>query len=189
LSDSKRPNVLLIVVHDLGTRLGCYGEDSVSSPALDGLADEGVRFESNFATACFCSPSRGGIITGRHPHINGLMGLVNLDWDLPEGSPTLAQMLGGDGYETHLFGLQHEAKDIRRLGFDHLADRSARNECHAVAGQVAEFLRSRPEGDRPFYARVGFFEVHRRWDKYEPDDPAEVNVPPYLADTPGARRS
>ncbi|MFQ5810095.1 MAG: sulfatase-like hydrolase/transferase, partial [Armatimonadota bacterium] len=65
MSDGKRPNVLLIVVHDLGTRLGCYGEESVRTPALDNLADEGVRFDRQFATACFCSPSRGSIITGK----------------------------------------------------------------------------------------------------------------------------
>ena len=58
-----RPNVLLIVVHDLGTRLGCYGYPSVPSPALDRLAAEGVRFTRNFCTAAFCSPCRGSIIT------------------------------------------------------------------------------------------------------------------------------
>jgi len=188
LSNRRRPNVLLIVVHDLGTRLGCCGETSVRTPALDTLAQEGVRFDSNFATACFCSPSRGSIITGKHPHINGLMGLVNLDWDLPDGNATLAQMLGAAGYETYLFGLQHEVKDVGRLGFHHVSDRSVRNECHTVAGQVADFLRSMGNKERPFYARVGFFEVHRPWGKYEPDDPADVHVPGHLTDTPGARR-
>jgi len=188
LRDSPRPNVLIIITHDLGARLGCYGETTVSSPVLDDFAASGVRFERHFATACFCSPSRGAIFTGKHPHVNGLMGLVNLDWDLPEGNRTLAHLLGSSGYETYLFGMQHEVKDVRRLGFRHLPDRSIGSGCHAVAGQVADFLRSRRTEQDPFYARVGFLEVHRPWERYEADDPAQVRVPPYLADTPGARQ-
>ena len=186
--NSRRPNILLIIVHDLGTRLGCYGEGSVHTPALNNLAQEGARFDRHLATACFCSPSRGSIITGKHPHVNGLMGLVNLDWDLPDSNVTLAHMLGGAGYDTYLFGLQHEVKDAARLGFDHVSDRSRSNECHAVARLVNRFLRSHPKTAPPFYARVGFFEVHRPWEKYEPDDPAHMRVPGYLADTPGARQ-
>ncbi len=188
MEDRKRPNVLIVITHDLGTRLGCYGETSVRTPALDDLAAEGARFGRHFATACFCSPSRGAIFTGKHPHVNGLMGLVNLDWDLPEGNRTLAQMLGASGYETYLFGMQHEVKDVRQLGFQHLPERSIGAGCQVVAGQVAEFLRSRDRAGSPFYARVGFFEVHRPWEKYEAGDPGEVRVPPYLADTPGARQ-
>jgi arylsulfatase A-like enzyme len=188
LGDPQRPNVLIIITHDLGTRLGCYGETTVRTPALDRLAAESARFDRHFATACFCSPSRGAIFTGKHPHVNGLMGLVNLDWELPEHNRTLAQMLGASGYETYLFGMQHEVKDVRQLGFQHLPDRSVGTECHAVARQVADFVRSRGGAGSPFYARVGFFEVHRPWEKYEADDPAEVRVPPYLADTPGARQ-
>ena len=41
---------------------------------------------------------------------------------------------------------------------------------------------------RPFYARVGFSEVHRPYERYSADDPESVTVPPYLCDTPGARR-
>jgi len=46
-----RPNILFLIVHDLGTRLGCYGEPSVQTPDLDALAEGGVRFENHFFTA------------------------------------------------------------------------------------------------------------------------------------------
>lgn len=181
------PNILVLIVHDLGTRLGAYGESSVRTPALDALASEGVRFTCHFATAPFCSPSRGAIFTGKYPHMNGLMGLVNLGWDLPEGNVTLAQMLGEAGYETFLFGLQHEVKDRARLGFHHTWAPETGCGCDDVAPHVVEFLRGRHRGDRPFYARVGFTEVHRPYGRYEADDPIHVNVPPYMRDTPGAR--
>jgi arylsulfatase A-like enzyme len=184
-----RPNVLIIAVHDLGTRLGCYGFESVPSPNLDGFAADGVRFERNFATATFCSPSRGSIITGTYPHVNGLMGLVNLGWNWDPSNTTLAKALGDAGYETFLFGLQHEAAEDRigDLGFRHVADRSVRN-CTGVPPLVADFLAERDsDSGRPFYARVGFFEVHRPFNAYAPEDPDSVSLPDTVADTPGTR--
>jgi arylsulfatase A-like enzyme len=184
----KRPNILLVIVHDLGTRLGCYGYDSVPSPNLDRLAGEGVRFERNFATATFCSPSRGSMITGKYPHVNGLMGLVNLGWDWDPSNRTLAMALGDAGYETSLFGFQHETRNDRvpELGFQHVAGRAVKRAAD-VAPLVEHFLRGRGACGQPFYARVGFTEVHRKFDRYTPEDPARVTLPNYVADTAGAR--
>ena len=187
-----RPNILLIVVHDLGTRLGCYGKRAVESPNLDALADRGVRFVNHFATATFCSPSRGSIITGKYPHTSGLMGLVNLGWNLPEHNTSMAQLLAAGGYETFLFGLQHEVKDVAQLGFRHVPPCASRN-CADVAPVVADFLKEWAGANAaPFYARVGFFEVHRFGDGYrqyqaDAPDPGSIEVPPFLEDTPGAR--
>ena len=183
----ERPNILLVIVHDLGTHLGCYGHRSVDSPNLDRMAAQGVRFGNNFATATFCSPSRGAIFTGKHPHVNGLMGLVNLDWDLAEGQATLAQVLGAAGYETRLFGMQHETQDPARLGFHHTWDRSDGIMSAQVTPAVCDFLRGRKPDDGPFYARVGFFEVHRPYHIYEPKGADALDVPPFLEDTPGCR--
>jgi len=191
MTDTKdRPNILLIIPHDLGTRLGCYGETSVATPNLDQLASEGVRFENHFCTAPYCSPSRGAIFTGKYPHANGLMGLVNLGWDLPDCNRTLGRELGDAGYETFLFGFQHEVGDADRLAsyFHHVSDRSLSTHCEAVEPLVVDFLENHgQQRELPFYARVGFSEVHRPYDDYEPEAPDDVVVPPYMADTPGAR--
>lgn len=184
----QNPNILVIIPHDLGTHLGCYGEEWLHTPALDGLADEGVRFDQHYCTAAFCSPSRGAIFTGKYPHVNGLMGLVNLGWDLPEGNTLLSQMVRDAGYETFLFGFQHEIQDNERLAtlFDHVSDRTGGFSCRRVAPMVADFLRER-DNSRPFYARVGFGEVHRSYDRFAPGNPDGVRVPDFLEDTPGAR--
>ena len=192
----RQPNILLVVLHDLGTHLGCYGRQGVQSPHIDALARDGVRFTHNFATATFCSPSRGAIITGRWPHCNGLMGLVNLGWDLPEGNETLGRLLGQNGYETYLFGLQHEVKRVERLGFQNVPQVSSRH-CRDVAPAVAEFLAQRDRSSpKPFYARVGFIEVHRLGPSYAEyaspesegaDDAPGTAVPAYLESTAGAR--
>lgn len=191
-----RPNILLIILHDLGTRLGCYGETSVQTPAVDDLASEGVLFQNHFCTAPFCSPSRGAIFTGKYPHTNGLMGLVNLGWNLPEHNTTLAEMLGAAGYDTFLFGLQHEKKNPAHLGFhEHRVPQSNLGRgimsCENVAPVVSDFLSQRGKSNqKPFYARVGFFEIHRRgagYEGYGQDDPEQVVVPGYLKDTLGVR--
>ena len=186
-----QPNILVIIAHDLGTHLGCYGETSVLTPALDGLASEGARFVNHFSTAPFCSPSRGSIFTGKYPHCNGLMGLVNLGWDLPESNTTLSQVLDSAGYETFLFGFQHEVKDPARLKdfFHHVSDRSLSRSCDRVAPLVVDFLdRQGKENARPFCTCIGFSETHRPYLRYTPDDPESVIVPPYLEDTPDTRR-
>lgn len=62
-----RPNVLLILVDDLGfADLGCQGSSDMRTPHLDALAASGVRCTSGYATAPLCSPSRAGLLTGRY---------------------------------------------------------------------------------------------------------------------------
>jgi arylsulfatase A-like enzyme len=181
------PNVLMVVCHDLGRELGCYGVPGLATPHLDALAADGVGFRRCFATAPLCSPSRGSLLTGCYPHTNGLMGLVNRGWDMPDGTPTLADLFGGAGYETWLFGFHHEKRDPRRMGYAHLVATDGPYRADHVLPQVSEFLRQRPA--EPFLAVVGLGEAHRpfRRPPYQADDPATVAVPPYLPDDPRVR--
>ena len=64
---SGAPNVLMIVLDDLGfSQLGCYGS-SIRTPNLDRLAASGLRF-TNFHTTAICSPTRACLLTGRNHH-------------------------------------------------------------------------------------------------------------------------
>jgi len=185
-----RPNILLITAHDLGTHLGCYGWDpALSTPHLDGLAAEGIRFDNHFCTAPYCSPSRGAIMTGKYPHVNGMMGLVNLGWDMPERNTVLPDALKECGYETVLFGLQHIAQDPSRFGYDHISERRNYG-CKSVAPMVADYLRRHSHGTGcPFYAEVGAAEVHRAYAGLERLGASEDEVRPlpFLKDTRGLR--
>jgi len=183
---SVKPNILMMTCHDLGQHLGCYGVETVQSGAIDRLAAEGCRFENYFATAAVCSPSRGSIHTGRYPQTNGLMGLTHSPWlwHLKAGERHLAHILSDAGYHTALVGFQHLTRDDpRTLGYREVAETgrlAPDKESSAV-----RFLQSRRPGDPPFFLKVGFHEVHRRFDTggVQPDREKGFYVPPYLADT------
>ncbi|ELY60994.1 sulfatase family protein [Natronococcus jeotgali] len=201
-----RPNVLLIHGHDTGRYLGCYGVD-VGTPNIDALAADGAVFDRHFASAPQCSPSRGSLMTGRMPHVNGLMGLAHGNWELHDDERILPHYLGDAGYETHLFGLQHITQDTDRLEYDHVHSEGnlypgvspavhQANRARNVASVVASYLDADAYTD-PFFASIGFFECHRVEEEngrfgfdagyYDADDPDDVRPLPYLPDRRGIR--
>lgn len=118
-------------------------------------------------------------MTGRCPHSNGLMGLVNLGWELPDRETTLPQLLRQAGYHTALFGIQHERPFERSssLGYDRAVAAAPATE---LAFAVAEFLGDAPP--EPFLVSVSTFEPHRPFDARPVDPHDSVLVPPYLPD-------
>lgn len=183
-----QPNIIMVITHDTGRRLGCYGA-SVSTPHLDRLAEQGIRFSHSFCTAPQCSPSRGSMLTGRFPHENGLMGLAHLGWRLHPEERCLPQYLSDAGYQTVLCGLQHEDTDARRLGYQSLL--GTRRDAASVGQDVATWLKERSSQEsRPFFLMVGMNETHRPFDRpaYHPDDPIVERVPSYLPDIAAVRQ-
>lgn len=76
-AESRRPNILLIVSDDQGyPDLGCIGRKPIQTPHLDRLAAGGVRLTNFYVTWPACTPSRGSILTGRHPLRNGLYDMI-----------------------------------------------------------------------------------------------------------------
>lgn len=188
-----QPNILMITCHDLGQHLGCYGR-SVNTPNTDRLAAEGVRFDNYFCTAPQCSPSRGSIMTGRYPHSTGFMGLVGFGgWQLPETEITIPKALRTAGYETWLWGFQHEHSDPATLGYDHDPIGYKKAEVHKIlAGNITpplcEWLRQ--SHNKPFFASVGFFETHIPFPvtPVPANSQTEQKTLPYLPDHPALRQ-
>jgi N-sulfoglucosamine sulfohydrolase len=185
----KRPNILVLIPHDLGLFLRCYGNRSVCSPRIDRLASEGVRFSRCFTTSPECTPSRGSLMTGLYPHQNGLMGLANFGWSLR--TPHLAEHLRSQGYRTHQFGFQHETHDsVRSLGYDQVHP-GPNYRSENVCSELNAFLRSAAAtAEAPWFAYAGFTDVHRPWSALSESrfDPARLDVPPWLPDVSVIRK-
>jgi arylsulfatase A-like enzyme len=107
------PNVLLVVLDDVGfAQLGCFGSD-VDTPVMDGLAAEGVRL-ANFRTTALCSPTRVCLLTGRNHHRSGMGRVAELAAGFPGywGRPPrqngyLSEILRSSGYATYAVGKWH----------------------------------------------------------------------------------
>ena len=109
------PNVVVIVLDDLGfAQLGCFGSD-VATPAIDSLAQHGLRF-NRFHVTAMCSPTRAALLTGCNHHAVGMgfltdipMGFPGYDGRIPPTAATLARVLRDSGYATFAVGKWHLA--------------------------------------------------------------------------------
>ncbi|MFT5368706.1 MAG: N-sulfoglucosamine sulfohydrolase [Candidatus Latescibacterota bacterium] len=189
-----KPNVIIITTHDTGRHFGCYGIETVHTPAIDAIAEDGCKFTNYFTTSPVCSPSRGCMLTGRYPQSNGLIGLTHSpwDWSFNEGEQHLSHIMRDAGYHTALFGIQHESSNVSDLGFESQHAKRGegiRSTAIDIAESLGDFLKSDASAT-PFYAQVGFFETHRPHDfgDVEPDDSKGIYVPPYLVDDESSRR-
>ena len=185
----EKPNIILFITHDQGQFLGCYDSpqtpNSLKTPNLDKLAENGVRFTNYFCTAPQCSPSRGSIMTSLYPHQNGLMGLVNLGWTLPENNKTLPMYLRESGYDTFLLGLEHESRDANSLGYNHVSKRmkAYKYTVNRLEQDYYNFFKDQESKDKPFFVNMGTFENHRPFALWNnPVDPNLVKIPPFLPD-------
>ena len=107
------PNVVVVVLDDVGfAQLGCYGSD-IATPHLDGLAGRGLRY-TNFHTTALCSPTRACVLTGRNHHSAGMGRIVELatgfpgyDARIPRSVGFLPEMLTAHGYAAYAVGKWH----------------------------------------------------------------------------------
>ena len=107
------PNVLFIVLDDIGFgQIGCFG-GPCETPNLDALAKNGLRY-NNMHTTALCSPSRSCILTGRNHHSNamsciteGSTGYPGGNGNIPFENGFLSEMLLQHGYNTYALGKWH----------------------------------------------------------------------------------
>jgi len=109
------PNVVIVVLDDVGyAQLGCYGSD-LATPTFDRLAAGGLRY-SNFHTTSLCSPTRACLMTGRNHHANGMgrvadfaSGFPGYDAVIPKENGFLPEILRLHNYATYAVGKWHLA--------------------------------------------------------------------------------
>lgn len=187
----KNYNIVYLHTHDTGRGIQPY-DPGIKTPNLMRLAQEGVLFRNAYCVGPTCSPSRSGLLTGQYPHQNGMFGLAHRGFSLNDYGKHLANFLKGYGYETVLFGMQHEAADANTIGYDRVfaeerksgADRELwdiRN-----ARKAKEFLEE--YHDKPFFLSYGMEATHKPYPGIAADiNPDYIKVPSCLPDTEETR--
>jgi arylsulfatase A-like enzyme len=131
------PNVLIVLIDDMGFGIPSTFGGPVHMPTADRLAKDGLRF-NQFHTTALCSPTRSALLSGRNHHVNNLGSITETatafpgqTGQRPDNVAPLAEMLRLNGYSTSFFGKNHEtaawevspsgptSRWPTRSGFDH----------------------------------------------------------------------
>lgn len=187
---AKRPNIVWILAEDLGPDLGCYGMPLVSTPNLDALAKEGIRFTNAFTASPVCSTSRSGMITGMHQASFDAHNHRSHRDDgaiLPPPIRLVTDIFRDAGYFTaNVNVVSDKVKASGKTDFNFKATKP-------FDGSRWDELKDK----QPFFAQVNFSQPHRGggWKgaraRAKADgclvDPDKVDLPPYYPDTPAVR--
>jgi arylsulfatase A-like enzyme len=189
--EGRKPNIIFVFADQMRSQvLSCYGNQQVSTPHIDRIADEGVRFDNAISAWPVCSPFRAMLMTGLYPMHNGT---VANDTAARDGLPTIATVCKANGYETAYIGKWHLewtrdpfVPKERRRGFDFWASRNCSHqyfdsfycgdtpehvplpgyEPEAQAKLAADYIRQ--HRDRPFCLFLSWGPPH---DPYTAPDP------------------
>lgn len=109
-SGDEKPNFIFIYMDDMGySDISCYGETRWTTPNIDSLAEQGMRFTDCYAASPISSPSRAGFLTGRYPARMGIQGVFYPDsyTGMSPDEVTMAEVLKTQGYATACIGKWH----------------------------------------------------------------------------------
>jgi len=186
-------NVLLVTFDTTrADHIGCYGNDRIQTPTLDGLAEGGIRFARALTAVPITEPSHSTILTGRYPIAHGVRD--NGLFVLGDEQLTLAEILKSHGYDTaaaigayplisrfglnqgfdlyddHLTGIYEDWRGDRTVPKDHLFfdERRAAQVNEAILPWLEEHAK-KPDG-KPFFAWVHYFDAHQPFEPAPPYD-------------------
>ena len=173
---TKRPNILLIVADDLSKTLPLYGDNTITTPGMEGVARDGVVFERAYCTASSCTPSRASILTGQYPHQLAQGG--NLHGTLSIKYANYARILEENGYRVGLQGKGWGPGNDTAGGYKH-------NPAGKSYKSFATFMEHQSE-DQPFCFWLGSWDPHRPYKASLKSrlgiDSMKVKVPVWMPD-------
>ena len=189
-----QPNILWITAEDMSPTLGCYGDKYASTPNIDRLAKESVRYTKAFASAPVCSPSRSCLITGCYPTSLSTQQMRS-GFAIPKNMRGFPELLRKRGYYT-----SNNVKTDYNTGNYAEIIKHSWNESSATA-----HWRKRPDKAQSFFSIFNLMtshqsrsmvwpyarfkeEVQSKLSEGEIHDPSKAPLPPYYPDTPLIRR-
>jgi arylsulfatase A-like enzyme/Flp pilus assembly protein TadD len=184
-------NVLLITIDTLrADALGSYGNQTVRTPIMDGLAKAGVRFDNAHAHNVVTLPSHANILSGRYPMDHGVR--ENAGFRFPANAETLATILRARGYRTGAFvsAFPLDSRFGLTRGFDEYDDRYGDAESHIAfrmqerAGSITVAAAKRwieSSSAEPYFCWIHLYDPHF---PYMPPEPfaSEFRDNPYLGE-------
>ena len=172
---SQRPNILWIVSEDNSPWLGSYGDPVATTPRLDALAAEAIRYTRAYSNAPVCAPSRSALITGAYPIAFGTENMRS-GFKIPDDMRFYPVYLREAGYYTS----NNAKKDYNTVDQPEAWDESSRDASY----------RNRAEG-QPFFHIANLGITHEsslhKGSVASNHDPAAMQLAPYHPDTPEAR--
>ena len=165
--NAERPNIILFVTDDHGRdALGCYGNPVVSTPNLDKMASQGVRFENAYCTSASSAASRSVLLTGQFGHAIGAYGHVHdyHHFSTYETVKSLPVMLSEGGYHTARIGKYHVAPETV-YHFDTTYKADPRNTV-----EMADVSQDVFDSEKPFFLYFCTDDPHRSDFTTAPDD-------------------
>ncbi|MBP7951816.1 MAG: sulfatase [Verrucomicrobiales bacterium] len=177
-----RPNILLCIADDASWHhFGANGDKACHTPVFDRVAREGVNFRHAFCSSPSCTPSRGALLTGQQ--FWRLEDGANLWSRWPNKAAVYPDLLAAAGYHVGLKGKGWGPGDARFSGRKF-------NPAGPGVKDFATFLQNKP-ADKPFCFWFGSQDPHRMYERGSGVKSGmkieDVQVPPYLPDTPAVR--
>ncbi|MEN8724062.1 MAG: sulfatase [Lentimonas sp.] len=186
---TNRPNFLIVLGDDISaTSLGCYGSvNPHTSPNIDKLANEGIRFTNMFVSQAICAPARAELYTGLMPYHNGVIANHGAT---KKGTLSMVQHLKKLGYRVGLAGKKH-IKPKSVYPFENVKGFSAhcnQSEPSIESWDGVEEFMTR-DSEQPFCLVIASIHAHAPWDAGDtsPWELDELELPVNLVDTEKTR--
>lgn len=203
----ERPNILFITVDDMNwDAIGAYGcPTHDTTPNIDRLAAEGIRFNHAHVTIAVCQPSRSALMTGRYPHKSGGEGFFNLR---APNVPILPELLREEGYQVGILGKIGHSTPYAEFQWDmsrNMYDLGYGRNPSLYRQHTSNFLAQAKKDNSPFFLMLNSHDPHRPFygndnpEWYTEHDkpsaaipsktftPEEITPPGFLPDLPDVR--